>query len=161
MISSISTSYLLRINLVLGVLIAISNGAALMLALSGKADSLSSQSPEIATWFVAGVLLVITAGYAIYRAEKAAVLLVVQTYLIAGLVIALSAWALFLVTGATSSSARAVWTVGYLTGLGLYCYVLASRAFPGPSHAVRRNFFAWLLVPGCIAIDLLTFFKLS
>lgn len=159
MVLRLSQGSLLYLNLALGLFVAIANGAALTLVLMGRADKLSGQAAEIAAWSLAGLLLAVTAAYALRHAEKTASILRLQTYLVIGLVVALVAWALMLLTGAISSSARVVWAVGYLSILALYCWILGSHAFPEPEYARYRQLLTWVLLPASIAIDILTYVK--
>jgi hypothetical protein len=161
MVVRLSQGSLLYVNLALGLFVAIANGAALALVLTGRAENLIGQGPEIAAWSIAGLLLAITAAYALRRSETTAAILQFQTYLVIALVVALAAWALMLVIDATSSSARVVWAVGYLSILALYCWILGSHAFPGPEYARYRQLLAWVLLPCSIAIDILTYIKVT
>src|SRR6185369_911773 len=113
----LSPTSLVYINLALGMFVAVANGAALFLVLSGREEKLSGQGLEIAAWSIAGLLLAASAGYAVRRADRVAEVLRWQTYLVIALVVALTVWALMLLTGAISSSTRMVWAVGYLSVL--------------------------------------------
>jgi hypothetical protein len=152
---------LLYLNLALGLFVAIANGAALLLVVKGQAERLGGQAVEIAAWSTAGLLLAITAAYALRRNEKTASILRFQTYLVIALVVALTAWALMLLTGAISSSTRVVWAVGYLSILALYCWILGSHAFPEPQYSKYRQLLAWVMLPVCIAVDILTYIKIT
>lgn len=161
MVSRLSSSALLYLNLALGLLVAVANGAALTLVLTGRAGKLAGQGLEIAMWFAAGLILVVTAGYAIRRNERTAAVLRLQTYLIMTLVLALAAWALTILIGSSASSVRVVWAVGYLSLTALYCAILGSHAFAEPHHFVFRQLLSWVLVPACVLIDILTYMKLT
>lgn len=157
----LSQSTFVFINLALGLFVAVANGAALFLVLAGREERLSGQAFEIAAWSIAGLLLAASAGYALRRVDKVAEILRWQTYLVIALIVALTVWALMLLTGATSGSVRVVWAVGYLSVLALYCAVLGSHAFPEPRYSTIRGLLTWVLVPVCVAIDILTYVKIT
>jgi hypothetical protein len=159
MIARLSQSSLVYLNLALGLLVAVANGAALLLVVTGKAEKLSGQAFEIAAWSLAGLLLAISAGYALRRVDRIDKILQFQTYLVVALVGALALWALMLLIGATSSSTRVVWAVGYLSILALYCSVLGSHAFLGDRYLMLRRSLTWVMFPACVAIDILTYAK--
>jgi hypothetical protein len=159
MVLRLSQGSLVYVNLALGLFVAIANGAALMMVLMGRADRLSGQAVEIAAWSLGGVLLAISAGYALVRSDRMAAILRFQTYLVLALVLGLTFWALMLATGVTVASVRVVWTVGYLSILALYCSILGSHAFPEPRYSVHRQLLTWVLVPACVAVDILTYVK--
>lgn len=161
MIARLSHSSLVYLNLALGLLVAVANGAALLLVVTGKAERLSGQAFEMAAWSIAGLLLAISAGYALRRADRIDEILRIQTYLVVALVGALTLWALMLLVGATSSSTRVVWAVGYLSILALYCSILGSHAFPGDRYSMLRRFLTWVLLPICVAVDILTYTKIT
>ena len=153
----LSQSALVYINLALGLFVAVANGAALFLVLSGRDEKLSGQALEIAAWSIAGVLLAASAGYALSRVDRVAEILRWQTYLVIALIVALTRWAVMLLTGATSSDVPVVWMVGYLSVLALYCAVLGSHAFAEPRYSTVRGLLTWVLVPVCVAVDILTY----
>jgi len=161
MVLRMSNSSLLYLNLALGLFVAVANGAALLMVLLGRAERLSSQSGEIAAWSIAGLLLAATAAYALRHTEKIVDTLRIQTYLVATLALGLATWALALVLGFGSASVRVVWAVGYLSLLALYCAVLGTHAFAEPRYLVHRRLLSWVLLPLCIAVDILTYVTLT
>jgi hypothetical protein len=161
MTSRLSSGSLLYLNLALGVLVAVANGAALMMVMTGRADKLAGQGLEIAAWFAAGLVLAATAGYALRHSASAPAVLRVQTFLVMALVLALAAWAVTIVAGVSSSGARVVWAPGYLSLAALYCGILASHALPGPQARPYRRLLIWVLVPACVFVDILTYVKIA
>lgn len=157
----LSQSSLVYLNLALGLLVAVANGAALILVLGGKEERLTGQIPEIAAWSIAGLILAVTAGYALRRTDRAAEILRIQTYLVAALVLGLTLWALMLVTGATSANVRVVWAVGYLSVLALYCAILAAHAFAEDRYSLHRRLFTWVVVPAGVVVDIWTYVKIA
>jgi hypothetical protein len=157
----LSPTSLIYTNLALGLFVAVANGAALFLVLSGREEKLSGQGLEIAAWSIGGLLLAASAGYAVRRADRVAEILRWQTYLVIALIVALTMWALMLLTGTTSSSTRTVWAVGYLSVLALYCAVLGSHAFAEARYSTMRASLTWVLVPVCVAVDILTYVKIT
>jgi len=93
MVSRLSPGSLLYLNLALGLLVAVANGAALMMVLTGRAEKLAGQGMEIGVWFAAGLVLAVTAGYALRHSERVAAILRIQTFLVIAVVLALAAWA--------------------------------------------------------------------
>lgn len=160
MVVRLSQNSLVYVNLALGLFVAVANGAALLVVLSGRQERLSGQAWDIAAWTIAGLLLAASAGYALRRADRVAAILQWQTYLVVALIAALTVWALMLLTGSTSSSGRVVWAVGYLSVLALYCAVLGSHAFSDPRYSTVRMLLTWVLVPVCVAVDILTYVKI-
>lgn len=161
MVLRLSQSSLIYLNLALGLLVAVANGAALLLVLGGKEERLTAQIPEIAAWSIAGLILAITASYALRRADRTAEILRIQTYLVIALVVGLTAWALMLLTGAISTNVRVVWAVGYLSILALYCAILGSHAFPEARYSLHRQLLTWVLVPICVVVDIVTYMKIT
>jgi hypothetical protein len=161
MVFRVSPGSLLYLNLALGLFIAVANGAALMMVLTGRAEKLAGQGMEIAVWFAAGLLLAVTAGYALRHSERVAAILRIQTFLVIALVVALAAWAVTIFLGNPSSGARVVWAPGYLSLTALYCAVLGSHAFPEPQNSAYRQALFWLLVPVCVLVDILTYMKVA
>ena len=161
MVSRLSPSSLLYLNLALGLLVAVANGAALMMVLTGRAEKLAGQGMEISVWFAAGLLLAVTAGYALRHSERVAAILRIQTFLVIAVVLALAAWAVTILLGNSSSGARVVWAPGYLSLTALYCAVLGSHAFPEPQNHTHRQLLFWLLVPACVLVDILTYMKVT
>ena len=161
MVSRLSSGSLVWLNLALGLLIAVANGGALTLVLMGRAGKLADQSLEIAMWFVAGLVLMVTAGYALRRSDKTSSVLRFQTYLVVTLVLALAVWALTILTGTASSNVRVIWAAGYLSITALYCAILGWHAFPESHHAIYRQLLNWVLVPACIVIDVFTYLKVT
>lgn len=161
MLLRLSQSSLVYLNLALGLLVAVANGAALILVLGGKEERLTGQIPEIAAWSIAGLILAVTAGYALRRTDRAAEILRIQTYLVAALVLGLTVWALMLVAGATSANVRVVWAVGYLSVLALYCAILAAHAFAEDRYSLHRRLFRWVVVPVGVVVDILTYVKVA
>jgi FtsH-binding integral membrane protein len=157
----LSQSSLIYLNLALGLLVAVANGAALIVVLGGKEERLTAQVPEIAVWSIAGLILAITAGYALRRTDRTAEILRVQTYLVIALVVGLTAWALMLMTGAISANVRVVWAVGYLSILALYCAILGSHAFPDARYSLHRRLLTWVFLPICVVVDILTYVKIA
>lgn len=161
MVLRLSQGSLLYLNLALGLFVAIANGAALLMVLLGRAERLGGQAVEIAAWSIGGLLLAVTAAYALRRSEKVAAILQLQTYLVVALALALTAWALTIVLGAASASVRVVWAVGYLSILALYCSILGAHAFPEPRHFMYRQLLNWVLVPLCVVVDIATYMKVT
>jgi hypothetical protein len=154
-----SPKALLQINLILGGFVALTNGSALFLTASGGRSHLAGQLGEIALWTTAGVVLLALSLIGMRRPHSAISVLEAQVAVAFALIGALAAWGLTVALGAYRLEGSFGWSVGFLSVLGLYCYVLYSNvtAIRGWAKALRP--FAIMFVVACIAIDIAAFAK--
>lgn len=161
MMVRLSNSSFLYINLALGFFVAVANGAALAMVLSGNAARLSGQKFEILMWVAGGAALAVSGAYALVRQQQSVAVLKLQCFLIAVLVLGLVAWATSLLLGSAKAETGTVWTVGYLSIVALYCAVLASHVLTSTQLSILRHLIVWVLLPVSIAVDVATYLKLA
>lgn len=149
-----SPKALLQINLILGGFVALTNGSALFLTGLGGRSHLAGQLGEIALWTAAGVALLALSLIGMRRPQSSTSILEAQVAVVFTLVGLLAAWGLAVAIGAYRFEGAFGWSAGFLSILGLYCYVLYSNvtSIRGWGKAMRP--FAIAFVIACIAIDI-------
>ena len=154
-----SSKALLQINLILGGFVALTNGSALFLTASAGRSHLGGQLGEIALWTAAGVVILVLSFIGMRRPDSATSILETQVMVVFGLIGALAAWGLVVAIDAYRFKGSFGWSAGFLSILGLYCYVLYSNvtAIRGWGKAMRP--FAVVFVVTCIAIDTAAFVR--
>jgi hypothetical protein len=154
----LSPKAMLQINLVLGGFVALTNGSALMLTLSGGRSHLAGQLGEVALWTAAGLILFALSLVGIRKQESTAIL-EAQVMVVFALIGALAAWGLAVATGAYRLEGAFGWSTGFLSILGIYCYVLYSNVTAIRGWAKSLRPFAIMFVVACIAIDVAAFVR--
>jgi len=148
---------LLVINLVLGVLIAITNGGAFLVTVSGGRSHLGGQLGEVAFWAVAGLALLATSIVGMRR-KSPEVILGVQAFIVIALSIVLAATGLAVLRGVLIPNQAFVWAPGILSVLSAYGLVNYFGATGGRDIPVGR-WVALTVVVGFVAIDIATFLR--
>jgi hypothetical protein len=148
---------LLLVNLVLGVLIAITNGGAFLVTVSGGRSHLGGQLGEVAFWAVAGFALLATSIVGMRR-KSPEVITGVQAFIVIALSIALAATGLAVLGGVLIPSQAFVWTPGILSVLSAYGPVNYFGATEGRDIPAGRVV-ALAVVVGFVAMDIATFLR--
>ena len=130
---SLSSGTLLVLNLVLGALLALANGSAFLVTISGGRSHLAGQQGEIALWALAGVVLLVTSIIGMRRQARG-LILGVQACIVFGLAVVLAIVGVLVVSKTWAPSYAFVWVPGILTALTIYAYLIlrsatADRAF--------------------------------
>lgn len=156
-IPKFSPKALLQVNFVLGAFVALTNGSAFFITASGGRSQLGGHLGEIAAWTAAGLALLSLSLIGIRRPESSNKMLEAQVALVYGLVGALIAWGIAVASGAYRIEGAFAWSAGFLSALGVYCYVLYSNVtvIRGWGRAMRP--FAVAFVVLCIVVDVAAF----
>ncbi len=152
-------SALLKFNLALGLFVTLTNGSAFVLTVSGGRSHLGGQLGEVALWAFAGVVLLALSVIGLSRSSTTESVLETQVVLVFGLIAALAAWGITVVAGVYRVEGAFVWTVGLLSFLGLYSYVLYSNVTEIRGWGATLRPLAIALVAGCIAVHAAMFLR--
>lgn len=158
-IPKFSPNALLKINLALGLFVTLTNGSAFVLTVSGGRSHLGGQLGEVALWALAGIVLLALSVIGLSKASSVTAILESQVVVVFGLVTALAAWGLAVASGAYRVEGAFVWSVGLLSFLGLYGYVLYANVttIRGWGRGLRP--LAIAIVAACIVVDIAAFFR--
>ena len=157
----LSTKALLAVNLALGAFVAMANGLALAITVSGGRSHLSNQVGEIVLWIAAGVALVSLSLLGIRRTESSNRVVELQLIVLLTLVGGLAIWALSISLGLYRVDGPLSWSAGFLSVLGLYCYVVYMNVTSIRGWGALMKPFALVFVAACVAIDVMTFVALA
>lgn len=152
-----SPTAMLRINLILGAFVALTNGSALLLTISGGRSHLGGQLGEVSLWAGAGLLLFVLSIIGIRRRDAVNSILEIQVLVAFALIGALAAWGISVALGTYRFESGYGWSVGFLSVLGLYCYVLYSNVTAIRGWAKGMRPFAIAFVVACVAVDIAAF----
>jgi hypothetical protein len=158
--SRISLRSLLFINLAIGLLTFVSNGAALLITMTGGAKQLVGKEFEIGIWASLGGILIAASVVGIFRKRNPLEIVRLQAALIALLAALLAGWGLTLALGKMPES-RTIWSFGYLTVVSAYAAYIVSRAFWESRHSSLRFYAKFLFFPACVLIDGATFARVG
>jgi hypothetical protein len=156
----VSDGTLLYINLGVGMLTALANGAALAIALSGNAVQLVGKELEIVIWLLLGLTVAGASVVGIIQRREKKAILRFQSLAIALLATMLSVWGLGLVFGKLPES-RTIWTFGYLTVVAVYAVYLALRSFKGSQFEAYLFYAKVLFLPLCVLVDAAAFLRVG
>jgi hypothetical protein len=157
----LSPKALLQLNLILGAFVAVANGSALMLTLGGGRSHLGGQLGEVALWTAAGVLLLGLSIAGMLKPDSRESILEAEVVVVFALIGILALWGLAVATGSYRFEGKFGWSAGFLSILGLYCYLLYSNvtALRGWAKGIRP--FVLAFVVACIAIDVAAFVRVA
>lgn len=159
-VSPLSVRTLLFINLGIGLLVSLANGAALTIALNGNAAQLAGKELEITLWLSMGLMLFTASIISIARRRTEMIILRFQTTIIALLATLLAAWGLTLIFENFPDS-KTIWSLGYLSGVAIYTMYLASRSFSDTKLHAQLFFLKAIFLSICIAVDFLVFLRVG
>jgi hypothetical protein len=153
----LSPRAMLQTNLIFGAFVAVTNGGALVLTISGGRSHIHGQLGEAALWAAAGFALLSLSVIGMRRPQSINAVVETQTLVAFALVGALAAWGLTIALGTYRAEGTLAWSAGFLSALGFYCYVLYSsvQAIRGWGRGLRP--FAIAFVIACIGIDVAAF----
>lgn len=158
--SRISDDSLVYVNLGIGLLTVLANGAALAITLTGKAEQLVGKELEIVLWLALGIVLVGASVFGVVQRRAKVTILKFQSLAIATLATMLALWGVTLLFGKLPES-RTIWTFGYLTLVALYGVYLIARFFQGPRFNALRFYAKMLFLPLCILVDAANFLRVG
>lgn len=156
----VSDGTLLYVNLGIGLLTTLANGAALAITLSGKAAQLVGKEFEIGIWLLVGLTLVGASVIGIVRRQEKTAILRFQSLIISLLAAMLALWGITLVFGKLPES-RTIWTFGYLTLVALYAVYLVSRSYQGRQFKAQLFYVKVLFLPFCVFVDAAAFLRVG
>lgn len=155
----LSPKAMLAINLLLGVFVTLTNGGAVVVSLSGgKGQLRGGELHEAAVWAAAGIAIIALSVLGLARPQAAASTLEKQALAVFALIGVLAVWGLTVATGIYRIEGAVIWSAGFLSILGLYCYLLYDNVSSLRGWAKTIRPFAIAFVIGCIAIDIAAFF---
>lgn len=156
----LSIRTLLHINLGIGVLTALSNGAALFVTMTGRAEQLVGKELEIVIWLSLGLMLVCASLLGLAWNRNQLTIVKLQSVLIALLAVLLALWGLTLVFGRLPES-RTIWSFGYLSAVTIYAVYVMGRAFGEPKYSALRFYLRVAFLPIGVLVDAATFARVS
>lgn len=156
----VSDDSLVYINLGIGLLTVLANGAALAITLTGQAEQLVGKELEIALWLALGTVLVGASVFGLVQRRAKVTILKFQSLAVAILATMLALWGITLLFGKLPES-KTIWTFGYLTLVALYSVYLIARFFQEPRFNALRSYAKMLFLPLCILVDTATFLRVG
>lgn len=154
----ISHKRLLHSNFILGLIISIANGGALLLVLTERGGPVTkSQIPEIAIWFAMGFMLIALSLAAYFGVLRLIEVLRIQAVAVLCIVIALGMWGVLLLTSRNDLS-QVNWVAGYYSFLAAYSVLLIMRAYDGKIDRAVIQKLCWFVLPCAVVLDVLVAF---
>lgn len=141
---------LLVVNLVLGILLAISNAGAVLVTVGGGRSHLQGQLAEAAAWAAAGVVIAVASVWGM-RTKRQQASLGVQGAVIGALSVALAVNGIAWATGRFIPTAASVWVPGLVSAIAIYALLVAS----GPISHSKNKALLWLAGSAVIALILI------
>lgn len=157
----IPESVALYINLVVGCLTAVANGAAFLLTVIGRQRQLAGDVTQIILWFAAGLFLVISSSYALAKRPTAVRILRAQTFVILLLLSLLILFGLSILVRGVQHDTPVSWDLGVLSLAALYGMALASTVFDTLGSTSNRRVLLWGIVSVCVLVDIGAFVRVG
>lgn len=159
LLSRIQHRWLLHANLIIGAIVSLANGGALLLVLAGRGGLVTTaQLPEVAIWLAAGILLLALSVSVYVGIVQLTSALRFQSAVILCLVIALGVWGISLLLPGTEQ-AHVRWVVGYFSIFAAYAalLILCTVQSATTRQIIRR--LCWLSIPAAVVLDILVAFR--
>lgn len=155
-----SSGTLLVLNLVFGALLALANGGAILVTISGGRSHLGGQLGEVALWALAGVALLITSIIGM-RQQARGIILGVQACIVFSLAGALAAVGVLVVSKTWVPSHAFVWVPGILSALAVYAFLILRSATASSTFTKSLQVVALVMIAAFLVIDIATFASLT
>lgn len=146
------------INLIIGALTAISNGAAAVMMLSDQANWTTQNVAEAVLFCAIGLSLVVLSALAYAGTLSVRTALMAQVSALAILLLALMTWGVSII--ASSEQQQISWMVGILSALAGYLFFLSKQVL-NPLRFQRLKLFLIVVLVAVVAVDLGVFAKVG